>query len=265
MCPEKLRTKPEGDNSTDATLVGTATHAAVEHWLEKEGDASLEDLKGIGSEVLDGGWDEVRVIQMNSKEEARFYMLNTIDSFWAKRLHFPFGGEIEKPFALVNLYHDERRTITITGTPDYYHHESKMIFDWKTNAQSYHRDFWKVERYAIQPTVYCMALNLVFDETPDFTFVRFPKDGGAAEMATVKRNETHFQAIVYQFISLAVLIESGLPTWPLRPTDWHCSPKWCDTFRAGGCLGAFLGGESYAAPWMDNTHDQLVAIGEDHE
>lgn len=269
MCPEKLRTKPKDSPGTDATLIGTGTHTAVELWLESEGSATLEDCQGVANAVLEAEWDSIRMIQMDSMEEARYNMLNSIDCFWERRAHFPFGGEIEKPFALMHVYRDQYRTISFTGTPDYYHAGMNMIFDWKTNAAKYHKSYWKTERYAVQPTMYCMAMQLIGRPIPEFTFVRFPKEaGGEMEMATVQRDENDFATLMHQSLNLATLIESDIPTWPMLPIDWWCSPKWCDTFRAGKCMGLYQSERSWAAPYMDVTEDQYNALqvqGESNE
>jgi hypothetical protein len=31
--------------------------------------------------------------------------------------------------------------------------------------------------------------------------------------------------------------------WPIKPDDWHCSPKWCDNWN--NCRGKLLGPD----PW----------------
>lgn len=248
-CPEKLRTK-KGEGGSDATAVGTAVHVGIEAYLHNLLLVKA-DLETAAIQHLETEWPNVRKIQMKSKGEAISAVRNSVSAFWEGRSYFPHGGWIERQFTLNNVYEDALRTISFRGTIDYF--VNGMIFDWKTTARSYHEGYWRVQRYAVQPTMYCMAVYALTGIMPKFTFVRLPKDGFAMEMATVERDTSDFQALVLQGLNLATLIESDTPTWPMMPTDWHCSAKWCDTLRRGECLGAELGSKPWNVSFMDGV------------
>lgn len=260
LCPEKLRTAPAKSQGSDATLVGSALHEGIETFLKSEGEASRETCERAAVGMLEREWDGVRQVQMDSLREAHNYLLTCFETFWKNRTHFPMGGEIEQRFDIKNAYVDAQRSISLQGTTDYFHHGHRAIFDWKTNSASYHKDFWRVQRYAVQPTIYCMAMDMMHGFIPSFTFVRFPKSGGDMEMATVERDVADFGAMMHQLLTMAQLIEAQLPAWPTMPTNWWCSPKWCDTFRSGQCMGMYQHEKQYAAPWMDKTDAQHVQL-----
>lgn len=254
MCPEMLRT--EGDHKThehtDATLIGEAVHLAVETYLRSEGNEKyLEHLSYIACEYVKKWWPETRIIQCDTLDDALSKVHTCLEAFWENRDQFPLGGLIEEPFTMDNVYGDAFRTISMTGTPDYVHLDTGMIYDWKTSAEDYARGGWKLDRYAVQPTVYVAAMSHKFGKDFDFTFVRLPKDGKAMETRTVERNLLEWVSVIELAVSLAHVVESGMPVWPMRPSDWHCSAKWCDTHRAGACRGRHMNGAPYNAPWVD--------------
>jgi len=247
MCPEKLRTRPPLSEGSDATLIGTATHLSIEEYLKADGNKTEAELVDIAVQYVQEHWHEIRMLQVENVHQAVFIVRKTVATFWSKRHHFPLGGDIEKPFRFV-AYEDQFRTIMFQGTPDY--HTPGMLWDWKTSAESYKENHWKMQRYSLQPTIYAMAIREATGEIPEFTYVRFPKSGDPMEMATVTRDQGDFDGVVTQALSLAFLIEAELPRWPMRPTDWHCSPKWCETFAAGKCMGEHHANRKYSIDWM---------------
>ena len=258
MCPEKLRTQPDESTGTDATLVGTAVHSACELYLRHPAETTESQMVELAHQQVREGWGSVRQIQMIEAEAYKFSAAS-IRSFWKRRHLLPQGGFVERSFKLDGVWSDQFRTISITGTPDY--DTPGMIWDFKTSAMSYEKEGWMVQRYGIQPTVYCLASYLINGgEIPEFTFIRLPKDGSDMEMLTVTRTHSDFQALMYELLAMARLRESNLSHWPVKPTGWWCSPKWCETFASGKCMGAYWGDKSWAATHMNSFDESFQAL-----
>lgn len=170
---------------------------------------------------------------------------------------------IEVPFKH-KVYEDEQRVIEIQGTRDL--DITDEIVDWKTSSKEYSgRNAWQHERYDVQPVLYVWARMLEEDKegihSPRkdmFTF-RYvvihrdpvgPKDDKRyVDELPIKVTWNDIDFLLEEIKVLCLLIEAELPKWPLGPTDWHCSSKWCPAWK--DCRGKYLGDD----PWklMENV------------
>lgn len=141
----------------------------------------------------------------------------------------------------------------------------KQLFDWKTSAQEYGgRQGWKHQRYSIQPTMYAAALSDAAEM--NFTFVRVGRDSGDYEEFTVNRKAVDTEFLVEQLEAMAVLDEAQLERWPLGPTDWWCSSKWCPAWNQ--CRGKYLGLDPWANQpeyLVDQLREEAIANGNPSE
>lgn len=261
MCPEMLRDR-RPDQESDATLIGTTAHLGIEHYLAGWGDDRVKFVEMLRGYFVEQ-WPEVRHIQDHNMDTAWAKADRAFAAFWKNREQFPVGGMIEQQFTFA-WHVDAFRTISFRGAIDYFHPAFNMIWDWKTEAAKYHGQggkAWVKRRYAVQPTVYVTGAQqaLQLEETPGFTFVRLPKDGSDMELLPVERDAHDKSAVLTELsLGLAHLVEAGLPRWPMSPSDWWCSAKWCDKLRSGECMGKYLDKKPWNVQYMNiNTKKEM--------
>jgi hypothetical protein len=243
MCPEMARRKLLGlveDETGDAALVGTAIHTGIEAFLLGEAN-SLDEVLAQGYETWWSERDNLsepwRIIKDDA--EAEDCIGKTLNRWWAEVLEQLPQEEllIEQRFSHMVLS-DDTRDIYIEGTKDVEY--SGGVIDWKTTMRTYKRNEWKHQRYDVQPTIYLWSHLLNYGSLGTFRYWRLPRNGGECEHLDITRRLGDFRAMEVEMINLATLIEAELPAWPLNPSDWWCSEKWCPTFAAGECRGAHV-------------------------
>jgi hypothetical protein len=162
MCAERGRfamTMPEWSTGSDATVLGTAVHAGIEHALSND-TADLKQMSEVMSASLDGAEpDSFKWTSMSDMSVMHGYgkaMLNA----WVRdiRPHVEGGGMVEHnftvPFGKV-VVGDTEYILHYNGTIDYVT-PSGDVWDWKTAARKYQQG--EKQRQSIQASVYANAV-----------------------------------------------------------------------------------------------------------
>lgn len=261
ICPERFRfglvNVDEGGIGfeSDAALVGTAIHAAIEYefTVGPQDRTTLDELalgryakfaadyrsdgsvffsentyNGVDAKAftdivdLVGKWYE-------SEIRAEYLQFEDVVSEW----------EFDVPFCTI-----DGMKIWLTGTADLLIPEVGLV-DWKTAGREYQR--WEKHRWAVQPTVYTYAAHHLgyFSETPiDFTFQVFPRGRkGGVQTVSVWRDEGHWRWLERLINPMVRAIVGDAPVkwsgvWPMNDQHALCSEKWCPFWS--GCKGQFM-------------------------
>lgn len=257
-CPEQARAvymKEVKSGATDSTALGTACHAGWEYALYEKRDGRtpiVDDMVDVVHHELDviGEW---RYTKMS---KATVYdMVPTFMSSWARDI-LPLVDpvEMEKKFSVL-LYSGKHRDIYMNGTIDCIP-ESYDPWDWKTASRAYER--WEKQRWAAQPTVYCYAVEQMYNQyatigemtgNQTFTYGIALYDG-STQVLEVTRNQTHLNWLKQMCSQIAWLIENDVNPWSMNDAGWHCSPIWCPVFAAGRCKGSHGIDEPWATKGM---------------
>lgn len=149
------------------------------------------------------------------------------------------------------------RSVVLRGSSDLVLVEEHLVRDWKFSA-AYHwepREFWKHERYDVQPLIYMGAMAEATGtpiERWAFEYVTIdPVTGRLTRRPQIRRTQADFERLLVEIAGVIRLLDTNPEgPWPMHPTDWHCSPAFCSAFRAYQCMGQF------APPsWVINTKD----------
>lgn len=242
-CPERARLVLAGQypgDQTDATAKGTATHTAIEAVVER--CDSYEDALQAGVDRFReiSAEPDFRWVQVKRERTALLHIEQGFHT-WYKRVYPSLKATIwcEREFRFL-FHEDEVRRIYLGGTVDYA--DSEGLKDWKLtgNRDKYTRDAWKLQKFALQPTVYAAAayeLGL-YDrsEVVPFEFVAMPTGGQKPYRVQCERTAEHMSWLRQQCVSVAEHIEADLPRWHLNDQSALCSPKWCGVWDK--CKGA---------------------------
>lgn len=132
--------------------------------------------------------------------------------------------------------------------------------DWKTGYQM--PEPWTIQRYGVQWRAYAVMFSL--DEMHfEYPLALAPLDGTKPHwvadrykgVATVRANFAEREAYRRQLEDECTPIASRLFASTMwqdhdpRPTDWHCSAKWCQVFAARECVG-----QDANVMWVDKSH-----------
>lgn len=248
-CPEQARREMAGTlpySPTDATAIGTGVHAGIEHVLKREDGNPLDAaIAAFDAEVQHINF---RWVQVKKKDTAYSHIQQALDA-WATHI-FPQLGEpigIEEPFRLFLCSGEDRGVpwvAYIEGTWDAEFADG--LWDWKTagDERKYKDGFggegWKLKRWAIQPTVYTLALATKYDDfsPKEFTYAAMVKGTDTCQVLNVQRDESHWAWLREQVASVMALIVSDVDPWPLNDHSALCSPKWCMAWPT--CKGAYV-------------------------
>lgn len=282
QCPELHRRQMLGttiDMEGDSAIIGSACHEAyasatnmIKYNLQ---DASqiADIMSGVARDYLADTWlksveeNNLRQVQIASIEEA-WYLINKCLIYWVQDV-FPWLIQnpdliesVEQSFDF-KVFEDDKRVIYLTGTWDLGF--AGQLFDYKhSRSQKYSKQkAWQLSRYHPQATHYAWAYDMLMDgdslwEFPDdselapFSFININPDKGVEIIGPDDKDST--KGVVIRTVgdcrfhlelmkSLAYLIEAELPVWPLGPSDWWCSSKWCSAWN--DCRGKFIGPD----PW----------------
>lgn len=259
MCPEQARLDMRGELErveTDATAVGTAVHAAIEHILRNGG--YFED--GLQAAVMEfmrlSELPEFRYVKALTYKTAEKYTVNCFTS-WYEHV-YPTLGEplsIERTFKVqlderpsvdscVDEYCRRPQRLMLSGTWDL-DDEVHGLVDWKNKGQEIKR--WEMDRWGIQPTVYTYAKRVLdglpMDGELPFTFVNMIKGPQVQppQILTVSRHLGHYnwlRAQLWRIVDLYLSTDNGEQGWPLNDSGWWCSQRWCQNWSS--CKGAAL-------------------------
>ena len=270
MCPEMKRYKMNGVEfqGSDVALIGTSCHAGFEVLLAGNVD-TLEEAVEIAHEVLNESWANVQKNDVPNWADAAYKVAGILQTFWNEVYDELLQKGIvstEQKFD-VKVNETSSRRLFLAGTSDLWLDDS--IVDFKTSKKNWKRDEWKVNRYNVQSTVYAWARDQIElakdgkftldfkpgDELYPVRFIVFDRDTFAWHDVTVQRTVADCQFLLRELEAMCNAIEY-LPanSWPLRPDDWFCSPKWCPAWDQ--CRGKQLGPD----PWgLLNRHTPNAA------
>lgn len=252
ICPERSRlgvVMPEWRTGSDATHIGTAVHAGIEHYLTHD---DMHGAYGIAQQELERLITEepFRINSTNGVEHMREYvniLMNTFQDDIAP--HVVQGGKCEQTFG-VKLYDlpvdttqpfDAQPQVWLGGTIDYID-PNGVIWDWKTAARKYSQG--EKQRQSIQASAYVLAC-VENGWSPEYP-VRFNygvmtrTSKSAGQIVPVVRTQAHVDWFKHQ---VQLVVQSctslGLDT-PWMANDQHglCSEKWCPYWSI--CKGSRL-------------------------
>lgn len=239
-CPELARRELEGEVAetfTPEAQFGTALHAGVEALLNgrprSEAQAVIrEELRPIKVPQEGHKWSKVHLPDLafdclDAWERGVVKGDKGLRPRIAGRVH-----GIEYKFKMP--VYDKEFRIVIQGTTDLV--TTDGLYDWKFSARRWQQ--WEVQRYNIQSTMYVLGVygRLKEGVKIPFRFGVVNPDNFRTEIVEVYRSSAHILALLDQLHSIAVMVEAGLPRWPLAGTDWRCSKKWCPVWES--CRGA---------------------------
>jgi len=230
QCPEQARAEMYGEverEESDSTACGTAVHAGIEYCLQSRIDG--EPYGSTPYDVIEQTLADLSpwVRTKYSKRRVHELAMQGFTNF--ERLILPEVKPVavEKSF---NVQFGFSPDVRLKGTMDCVD-ERGFVWDWKTGARS--MEHWEKHRWAVQPTVYCWA-----EQCAEFRY-GIMLHSNEVQLLRVTRDQRHFDWLYKQCQQIVRLIESGLPTWPLNDSGWHCSPSWCANWQ--NCKGSVMG------------------------
>ena len=245
LCPQRARfgvAIPQMRSGSDATIMGTALHHAIEMALVAGGDMHLEDMIVAANDKfhylqLNESWKETNI----DPDKYEVYIASMCEAWHGEiRPHVEMGGEIEKAFAFplgMQIYDWD---VWCEGTMDYIT-PSGQIWDWKTASRAYNaRD---KQAKAIQPTVYAagaVITGLCQDFPVDFSYgIMLRNEKPKAQIVDVRRDVSHFEWLKH-IVKPAVQYSLNVgfnQDWIMNDDNNLCSEKWCSFWSV--CKGAF--------------------------
>lgn len=247
ICMERGRLQsvmPEFRTGSDATIMGTAVHAAIEQVLS--GAVQASDIGDAAVTSLEGLMETETWKQTNIKPETMKPNVAAMAKTWVDHIShkLEFGGLIEHHFNV-----DTERKVDINGEPyelwfsgtmDYIE-PNGTIWDWKTAARKYSQS--EKQKQSIQASVY--ALSAVIDGHSKFdvqfnfgVMTRAEKSQG--QIVPVQRTSAHAKWVVEQAATLvqaATRIGYDNP-WLKNDQHFLCSQTWCPWWSV--CKGAYV-------------------------
>lgn len=246
ICPERARfgqTRPEMRSGSDATIMGTAVHAGIEHVLGSGTEVQLSDMVEYTIGFFNGlkkteSWKETNINP--DKYEA---YIESMCVAWYNDIqpHVEFGGLIEHKFAVPLGIESHGWEVWAEGTMDYVD-PSGVVWDWKTSSRPY--NIKDKQKTSIQASVYATAVvrsGLAPSFPVEFKYgVMVRQEKPKAQVATLIRDRSHMlwlQRTVSSTIDMAITI--GMDNqWLLNDTSALCSEQWCSYWSI--CKGAYL-------------------------
>ena len=252
ICPERSRlavTLPDWRMGSDATHIGTAVHAGIEHYLTHD---EIDNAYGKAHVELERLVEEepFRINSTNGHLHMREYVTTLMDTFYTQIApHVTKGGVCEQKFGVklydlpadTSLPYDAQPAVWLGGTIDYID-PMGVIWDWKTAGRKYYQG--EKQRQSIQASAYAYAC-VENGWSPSYP-VRFNygvmtrTSKSVGQIVPVIRTEQHVDWFKHQVQSvLQSCLSLGLET-PWMANDQHglCSEKWCPYWSI--CKGSRL-------------------------
>lgn len=245
MCPESLHaelTDPQPSTWTDATVIGTAFHAAVEYALLEQREAEMasrETMYSVAANQVEeiGDWTFTRTARGNVQPTIE-HLIDT----WHETSYGTYEPElIEQPFKHL-LWRDDQYDIWLKGTRDCVTTDG-LVIDHKTTSSLRSWATWEKQRWAVQPTAYTWATwreeSPRTPEMPERPFAyHIVATDGTAHQVSVWRDQSHIDWLTQQAIQIATMVRTELDKWPLNDSGWWCSDKWCNQWA--NCKGKHM-------------------------
>lgn len=244
ICPERARLgllHPERRESSDATILGTAVHTAIENWMK------LTDF----TEMVAVGVNEWRRLAAQPHRSSSGIspddapkLIESMSLAFVEQIapQVEVGGEAEYKFAVPTGIIIDGWEVYLKGTMDYIT-PSGVIWDWKTSKRAYNQK--DKQSHSVQASVYAWAggiLGKVYDkDNVDFRFgVMLRQEKPKGQIVQVFRTAEHRQWLAAQIRSVVIMaheLELNQP-WLKNDQGNLCSAKWCDHWSS--CKGAFI-------------------------
>ena len=252
ICPERSRlsvTMPEWRIGSDATHIGTAVHAGIEHYLTHDSadaciNKAVDELERLIVE------EKFRVNSTDGVDDMRMYTHMLMHTFLNDIApHVVKGGRCEQKFGLKlydlptdeSLPFDAQPAVWLGGTIDYID-PNGVVWDWKTAARKYSQG--EKQRQSIQATAYAIACveNGWSPGYPvDFKYgvmTRAKKSVG--QVVPVVRTQQHVDWFKHQVQSVVEpMMSIGFDrNWMANDQHGLCSEKWCPYWSI--CKGSHI-------------------------
>jgi len=250
----------------DAALLGTvfATYPqnringmngtdAIQYCVELLLNGSLEGRYPIY------GWHSPYLNQVTFKsfDEAKQILISACFLIEEELQKIPKGTRAEVGFE-VKVHSDLKRDVYLRGASDMWLPDGS-IQDWKLSGQDYAgRDAWKFQRYDPQPGHYVLGRALVENAavfSKKFTYVNIHRKKMVVQRLPLELTKGDLTWHLQRVLRLCDAVEAhGFENpWPINPTDWWCSNKWCQSWKE--CRGKHIGDD----PWnlMANKRKEL--------
>jgi hypothetical protein len=259
ICPERSRlglTLPEFRMGSDATMIGTAVHYAIERYLNGHyadlGDDHVHIVEAMQHEAVT---EYERLILEPHRNTGLPDVRDCIDAMVAAwyddiRTEVALGGKVEAQFDVPLGFVLDGYEVRLQGTMDYVAPDG-VIWDWKTAGRTYNaRD---KQQHAIQATVYAFAAgNLAWVDDPSEVIFKYGvmirQKSPKAQVVAVHRNREHFAWLrnqVQSVVTMSHKLGTELP-WIRNDQGNLCSEKWCDFWSV--CKGACVSSHSMSSP-----------------
>ena len=251
LCPERARLGQQMPNmrgGSDATIMGTAVHHAIERTLEEHHDIDADFMTEIALNKFSDlrtteVWKETNI----DPNKYEVFIGSMCESFLNDI--YPTverGGRTEYQFAYPLGLEVDGWAVWCEGTMDYVD-PNGVVYDWKTASRAYNAR--EKQSTAIQPTVYAGAVvALGWSEFPvDFRYgVMIRQEKPRGQVVHVHRNESHLRWLKH---TVKPLITNALKTgadnhWIMNDTHNLCSERWCSFWSV--CKGAFCSPDDLA-------------------
>lgn len=248
-CGERGRqaiVRPDWDEITsDAALIGTATHTAIEGYLNGNVDATAIGATAASAAIALTA-EPVKWTKWSTPKELADHAARCAEG-WLTGIapEVTPGGATEVSFKVPLFNRADGRLVGIQGTIDYIDPNGDM-WDWKTSSGPYKpRD---KQRTAVQPTVYAVALikgglsSVVVEYPVRFRFgiaIRGEKQA-KPQIVEVQRTKAH-EGWLFDHLNTFVTMAERLgldESWPRDDDHFLCSEKWCPWWSV--CKGARL-------------------------
>jgi len=255
-CPEQVRAAFKDDlfdPDSDSAYIGTLTHSFIEeclHWYRATGEWPSEtqiiEFLGVQQASLGEAWDSLWLHphQVKDLEQGQKYLANCCVLWWNEirpqlSVTNPEMWLIEHKFDIcIDKKATGARKVNLRGSIDFF--DGVAIWDWKTGSSRY---AWMKHRYDIQSTVYTWAMSNHLGggvEVP-FNLAFCPREKNETTIIPLTRGLGHWGMMIEEALAIARHVwsaEGDNRQWPLGPTDWWCSERWCALHAQGKCMGA---------------------------
>lgn len=257
VCPERGRLTLTGAMpriETDAAALGTGMHLGFEEALIARDAGDYMTIAEI-ADVMTAEYQRIKALP--NFEAAKGYRDDTvarkhlqIATHWFHTYYASLEPlAMELPFNGLAVHEDEHRVILINGTIDLIDKHLGAC-DWKSTGHddAYLPGFggkaWEKQRWAVQPTVYSLALELLgWVVPPTFTYLVYVISGSQVQHQTlpVDRHSGDHAWLVDRLVAYSVMVEAELGVWPKQDNHALCSEAWCPAWDQ--CKGRhYVGG-----------------------
>lgn len=230
ICPERARlgvVMPEWRQSSDATHIGTAVHAGIEHiLLGYEGDPTATASNTLEKLIAE---EPFRINSTSGVDDMRMYTQILMETFNRDILpSVKKGGMVERTFG-VKLFDTTDAEVWLGGTIDYVDPDG-VIWDWKTAARRYSQG--EKQRQSIQATAYAYACAVNGWSSMPVRFnygVMTRTTKSAGQIVPIVRTQQHVDWFISQVESVVQPFSIiGLDNrWMANDQHGLCSEKWC--------------------------------------